>query len=72
MLIGEAARLVEETDALNLRAKVLLDRAEVLQLASRSNEAGAALEQSIELFELKGNVVAAKSARRLLLGLAAA
>jgi DNA-binding SARP family transcriptional activator/tetratricopeptide (TPR) repeat protein len=70
MLIGEAARLAEETDALNLRAKVLLDRAEVLQLAGRSNEAGEAVEQAIQLFELKGNVVAANHARVLLLELA--
>jgi hypothetical protein len=51
---------------------VLLDRAEVLQLAGRSNEAGEAVEQAIELFELKGNVVAANRARVLLLELAPA
>ena len=69
-LIGEATQLAEDTDALNLRAKVLLDRAEVLQLAGRSSEAGAGVEVSIELFEQKGNVVAAKRARRMLLELA--
>jgi DNA-binding SARP family transcriptional activator len=71
-LIGEATRLAADTDALNLRAKVLLDRAEVLQLGGRSSEAGAAVEQSIQLFEQKGNVVAAKRSRRLLLELAPA
>ena len=35
-LIGEATQLADDTDALNLRAKVLLDRAEVLQFAGRS------------------------------------
>ena len=70
-LIGEATQLAEDTDALNLRAKVLLDRAEVLQVAGRSSEAGSGVEQSIQLFEQKGNVVAAKRARRLLLELAA-
>jgi DNA-binding SARP family transcriptional activator len=71
-LIDEAAQLAEETDALNLRAKVHLDRAEVLQLANRSDQAGASLEQAIELFELKGNLVAAGRARALLLQLAPA
>jgi DNA-binding SARP family transcriptional activator len=61
-LIGEAAQLAEETDALNLRAKVCLDRAEVLRLAGRPYEAVDAVEQAIELFERKGNVVAAKRA----------
>ena len=69
-LIGEATQLADDTDALNLRAKVLLDRAEVLQLAGRSSEAGAGVELSIQLFEQKGNVVAAKRARRMLLELA--
>ena len=69
-LIGEATQLADDTDALNLRAKVLLDRAEVLQFAGRSSEAGAGVELSIQLFEQKGNVVAAKRARRMLLELA--
>jgi DNA-binding SARP family transcriptional activator len=68
----EAIELVEGTDALNRRAKVLLDRAEVLRLAGRSDEASEAVERAIELFDQKGNVVAAKKARAMLAELAPA
>jgi tetratricopeptide (TPR) repeat protein len=62
----EAHHLAEETDALNSRAKVLLDRAEVLRLAENRREAVEALTQAVELFERKGNVVAARRAQALL------
>ncbi len=64
--------LIEETDALNDRAKTLLDLAEVLCLADRAREAGEAVEKAIDLFERKGNVVGAKRARRLQLEVALA
>jgi DNA-binding SARP family transcriptional activator len=71
-LAREAVQLAEATDDLNTRAKTLLDFAEVLQLAGRPREAAEAVEQAIELFERKGNVVAAKRARALLAELAPA
>jgi DNA-binding SARP family transcriptional activator len=71
-LSREAMQLAEKTDALNRRAKVLLDRAEVQRLAGRADEAGSAVEQAIALFERKGNVVAARKARAMLTELAIA
>jgi DNA-binding SARP family transcriptional activator len=68
----ESMALGQETDSLNRRAKVLLDRAEVLRIAGRSDEAGPAVEQAIELFEQKGNTVASRKARAMLAELAVA
>jgi tetratricopeptide (TPR) repeat protein len=65
-LAREAGRMAGETDALNDRAKTFLDLAEVLRLAGRARESGEAVEQAIELFQRKGNVVGAKRARGLL------
>ena len=44
----------------------LLDLAEVLRLAGRPGEAVPPVEQAIDLFDRKGNVVSAERARRLL------
>jgi hypothetical protein len=62
----EAVALAERTDALNNRAKVLLDFAEVLRLGGKSVEATEAIELALEQFERKGNIVAADRARKLL------
>jgi DNA-binding SARP family transcriptional activator len=62
----EAVEIVEQTDALNHRAKVSLDLAEVLRLAGRDAEASETIKRAVALFELKGNVVAAQRARELL------
>jgi ATP/maltotriose-dependent transcriptional regulator MalT len=62
----EAQQLAEGTDALNSHAKVLLDRAEVLRLRGKRHEAGEAVVRAIELFDRKGNAVAAKRAHSLL------
>jgi tetratricopeptide (TPR) repeat protein len=62
----EAVRLAEHTDALNQRARVLLDVAEVLQLSERPSEAAAVVMQAARLYERKGNLVAAEHARSLL------
>lgn len=64
----EAVALAEQTDALNNRAKILLDRAEVLRLAGRAEEAAEYVERGLAQFEAKGNVVAAEHTRRLLGG----
>ena len=64
----EAVALAERTDALNNRAKVLLDLAEVLQLGGKSVEAIEPIRLALEQFERKGNIVAADRARLLLKG----
>jgi tetratricopeptide (TPR) repeat protein len=69
-LAGEAVALVRQTDMLTTHAIVLTDLAEVLRLAERREEALAALEDALRLFERKGNVVFAAKARRLLAELA--
>ena len=61
-----ALELAEETDALNSRAKALLDLAEVVALAGRSEEATEARLSAVELFEQKGNMLGAAQARRAL------
>jgi class 3 adenylate cyclase/tetratricopeptide (TPR) repeat protein len=64
-LAREAVALIGASDCLNDNARSLLDLAEVLNLESRRAEADAALESAIALYDRKGNVVAAKHARRL-------
>jgi hypothetical protein len=49
-----------------------MDLAEVLQLAGRAEEAVSVVEQAVELFERKGIVPAADSARSLLVELESA
>jgi hypothetical protein len=62
----EAAALAKQTDALNTRAKVLLDLAEVLRLSGRPDEAESQVESALELYERKGNVAALERTRRRL------
>jgi tetratricopeptide (TPR) repeat protein len=63
MLAREAVALTTDTDWLNSRAEVHLDLAEVLQLAGRAEEALAAVNEALQLYEAKENVVAAQRAR---------
>ncbi|HXY83843.1 MAG TPA: BTAD domain-containing putative transcriptional regulator [Gaiellaceae bacterium] len=65
-LIGESLEIVEQTDALNQRAKVQLDLAEVLRLSDRRAVAAAAVRRAIALYEEKGNTVATRRAQALL------
>jgi hypothetical protein len=60
-LARDAVALAERTDALNLRARVRLDLAEVL--ADRPADAAAEVEEAVRLYERKGNTVAAERAR---------
>jgi tetratricopeptide (TPR) repeat protein len=71
-LADDAVAIAAGTDSLNQRAKILLDRAEVLQLAESSSGAGEAAEEAARLFEAKGNAVAARRVRKLLERLAVA
>ncbi len=65
-LAREAVRLAGQTDALNQRARLALDLAEVLALAGRSEDATELVEEASSLYELKGNTPAADEARRIL------
>ena len=62
-LAREAVALAAETDFLVLRADALMDLAEVLRVAGRGDEAARCVEQALELYEQKGNVVGAERAR---------
>ena len=64
-LASEAVTLAETTDALNRRAAVQMDLGEVLRLAHRATEAARAFSRALELFEEKGNLVAAARVRAL-------
>jgi class 3 adenylate cyclase/tetratricopeptide (TPR) repeat protein len=65
-LIDEAVAIVERTDFLFDRGTVQLDRAEVMELLGRDEEARAARERALEMFEEKGDLVSAARTRSLL------
>jgi tetratricopeptide (TPR) repeat protein len=69
-LATEAAEMARLTDDLDKRGKAVLDLAEVLRLAGRSQESVDAAREAVDTFDRKGNVVMAKAARGLLRGLA--
>jgi hypothetical protein len=52
-----------ESDFLDAHGDTLMALAEVLSVAARPREAATALEQAIQLYEQKGNVVSAAKAR---------
>ncbi len=62
----EAVSLAEETDMLNWHANALADLGEVYLLLGRAEEARDRLERALELYEQKGNLVAAEKARNTL------
>ena len=62
-LAREAIALGETTDALDAQGDGYLDLAEVLVLAGRFDEAAGALEQALDRYERKGNVVMAQRIR---------
>ena len=65
-LAREAVAIIDRTDEINHQADVRRGFAEVLRLAGRAEEARSQLEQALELYEQKGNVVMAERARALL------
>jgi DNA-binding SARP family transcriptional activator len=65
-LAHEAVTLAEGSDFLPALAGSLEDLSKVLHMAGRRDEARAALEQAIERYEEKGNLLAAERGRRLL------
>jgi ATP/maltotriose-dependent transcriptional regulator MalT len=62
-LAAEANELLDETDALNLRADTRLAGAEALALSSRRDDAVVAAEQGLALLRRKGNVAGLRRAR---------
>ena len=62
-LAGEAVRLVGETDLLNVHADAYSDLADILSLAGKTREAAAALEEALERYARKGNLVMADRTR---------
>ncbi len=62
VLIREALGLLGDTDFLNLQGNGFMDLAEVCQLCGETGQALDALARASELFEVKGNIVSARSA----------
>ena len=62
-LAREAVAIGDETDMLDGQGDAYADLAEVLLLAGKPDEAAAALEQALERYERKGNLVSAKRAQ---------
>jgi tetratricopeptide (TPR) repeat protein len=63
-LAQDAVALAEDTDMLNFHADALAAAAETSELGGRMDEARSRLEQALALFDQKGNIAAAASARR--------
>jgi class 3 adenylate cyclase len=68
----QALRLIDGTDFTNDRANVRLDLAEVLHASSKSEGAVVMARDALRLYEQKGNLVSAATARSLLARLIAA
>jgi class 3 adenylate cyclase/tetratricopeptide (TPR) repeat protein len=62
----ESVRLAEGSDFLWDRANALMSLADVLRVQGRGTEAASAIQQAVELYELKGIDVSAEKARALL------
>ncbi len=62
----EALEILAPTDAVLFKFQALLDLAEVYRLAGREAAARDALEEAAELARLKGSVVLAHKAQRLM------
>jgi tetratricopeptide (TPR) repeat protein len=69
-LAREAVSVSEGTDGLNAQADVYADLAEVLALGGHRDDAAAALEQALDRYERKGNLVMAGRTRDRLAALA--
>ena len=68
-LAQEAVELAAQTDYLNTHAAALTNLAGVLELGGRREEAVAAIEQALALYERKGNLVMAERTRERLVSL---
>jgi predicted ATPase/class 3 adenylate cyclase len=62
-LARESVELSFETDCVNMQADALVDLAETLRVLDRPGDAVTALEEALDLYEAKGNVVSAAAIR---------
>jgi hypothetical protein len=62
-LAREAVAIIERTDGLNFQGDALCDLAEVLTVGGRSDEAAAALTESLDRYERKRNLAMARQVR---------
>jgi tetratricopeptide (TPR) repeat protein len=67
-LVREGVALIAQSDFLNMRADAFVAQAEVFHRAGKSGKAERSLAAALELYEAKGNVVAASRARAVLDG----
>ena len=65
-LASEAVELLRQTDAAVTQADALVDLGHVLRNGGQREAARAALEEALQLFERKGNVVSARATRALM------
>jgi class 3 adenylate cyclase/tetratricopeptide (TPR) repeat protein len=65
-LVREAVQLMQGSEEPVSQGYALMDLAEVLRLGGREDDASVAIKEAIELFDEKGNLVAAERARELL------
>jgi tetratricopeptide (TPR) repeat protein len=65
-LAREAVTIGDETDILDMQGDTYADLAEVLLLADCAGEAAVALEQALERYQRKGNLVSAQHTRERL------
>jgi hypothetical protein len=65
-LVDEAVELAAGTDWLNMQAKLLKDRGDVLWAISHRLESMQSFEEAARLFERKGNLVSTAKVRTLL------
>jgi tetratricopeptide (TPR) repeat protein len=68
-LAREAVERADRTDQVEIQAEACADLGEVLRLAGRRKEATTQLNRAVQLYDRKGNVVAAKQVRTILVGL---
>ena len=63
LLVKEANEMAQAADFIDVRGTMLVDLAEVQELAGRPDEAALALAEARRMFEAKGNVVSAGRTR---------
>ena len=68
-LARDAVVICDETELLDRQGDAYADLAEVLALVGKANEATATLEQALERYERKGNLVSSERTRARLVAL---
>ncbi len=68
-LVQEAVSRVDATDQIEIQAEIRADMGEVLRMAGRHEEAARQFNRALQLYERKGNVMAARQVRSLIVSL---